>query len=88
MTMFSSTASPGQRWKMFLPGKLLPAPCDALSVSTAAAFLRSQWLSDGGADYHRRRSLARGAGLRPLHRRITELRAFSSQAAPCRGSTL
>ncbi len=42
MTMFSSTASPGQRWKMFLPG-VASAQCDALSVSTAAAFLRSQW---------------------------------------------
>jgi hypothetical protein len=46
MTMFSSTASPGQRWKMFLPGAASAQP-DGLSVSTAAAFIRSQWLSDG-----------------------------------------
>jgi hypothetical protein len=53
MTMFSSTASPGQRWKLFLPGAA-SAQCDALSVSTAAAFFRSQWLSEGAAGFHRR----------------------------------
>ena len=62
MTMFSSTASPGQRWKLFLPGAA-SAQCDALSVRTAAAFIRSQWLSDGAAGCHRRQSLALGAPL-------------------------
>ena len=60
MTMFSSTASPGQRWKMFLPGAA-SAQCDVLSVSTAAALIRSQWLTDGAAGRYRRRSLALGA---------------------------
>ena len=46
MRMFSSTTSLGQRWKMFLPGAA-SAQCDALSVSTAAALVRSQWQSDG-----------------------------------------
>ena len=71
MTMFSSTASPGQRWKLFLPGAA-SAQCDALSVSTAAALIRSQWRSDGAAGSHRRRALAFGAGLRTLHGGITQ----------------
>jgi hypothetical protein len=72
MTMFSSTASPGQRWKMYLPGAA-SAQCDALSASTAAALIRSQWLSDGAAVCHRGRSLALGAlSYSTLHRRMTE----------------
>jgi hypothetical protein len=43
MTMFSATASPGQRWKLFLP--------DAASIQggvllvAASALIRSRWLS-------------------------------------------
>jgi hypothetical protein len=44
MTMFYSTASPGQRWKMFLPGAALTQR-NALSMSTAAALFRSWWLN-------------------------------------------
>jgi hypothetical protein len=62
MTTFSSTASPGQRWKLFLPGAA-SAQCDALSVSTAAAFFRSQWLSNNTTNYHHKQSLALGAPL-------------------------
>jgi hypothetical protein len=46
MTMFFSTASPGQRWKMFLPGTA-SHQCDAPNVSAAAALIRSQWLTNG-----------------------------------------
>ena len=46
MTMFSSSASPGQRWKMFLPGAALNQ-CDVQTLSTAAALIRSQWLNNG-----------------------------------------
>jgi hypothetical protein len=60
MTMFSSIASHGQRWKMFLPGAAADQ-CYVLRVSTAAALIRSHWLSDGAAGCHRRRSLALGA---------------------------
>ena len=44
MTLFSSTASPGQRWKMFLPGAA-SIQHDILGVSTASALIRSRWLS-------------------------------------------
>jgi hypothetical protein len=44
MTMFSSTASPGQRWKMFLPSAA-STQRNALSMSTAAALFRSWWLN-------------------------------------------
>jgi hypothetical protein len=78
MTLFTSTASPGQRWKLFLPGAA-SAQCDALSVSTAAALFRSQWLSDGAAGCHRRQSLALGA---PAGRiaRTSALRANRSKS--------
>ena len=48
MTIFSSTASPGQRWKMFLPCAA-SIQHDILGVSTAPALIRSRWLSDGSA---------------------------------------
>jgi hypothetical protein len=44
MTIFSSTASPGQRWKMFLPGAA-SIQSNALSMSTALALIRSRWLN-------------------------------------------
>jgi hypothetical protein len=44
MTMFSSTASPGQRWKMFLPGAA-STQSNVLSMSTASALFRSCWLN-------------------------------------------
>jgi hypothetical protein len=46
MTIFSSTASPGQRWKMFLPGAG-SIQHNILGVSTATALIRS--LSDASA---------------------------------------
>jgi hypothetical protein len=45
MTIFASTASPGQRWKMFLPGAALLESNAALSTSNASALIRSRWLS-------------------------------------------
>jgi hypothetical protein len=44
MTIFSSTASPGQRWKTFLPGAA-SIQSSALSMSTASALIRSRWLN-------------------------------------------
>jgi hypothetical protein len=45
MMMFSSTASPGQRWKMFLPGAAL-SKCDwILNTNTASALIRGKWQS-------------------------------------------
>jgi len=44
MTMFSATASPGQRWKMFLPDAA-SVQGDVLSVIAASALIRSRWLS-------------------------------------------
>jgi len=44
MAIFSSTASPGQRWKMFLPGAA-STQSNVLSMSTATALIRSQWLN-------------------------------------------
>jgi hypothetical protein len=44
MTLFSSTASPGQRWKIFLPGAA-SVQSPVLSMSAAAALIRNQWLS-------------------------------------------
>jgi hypothetical protein len=44
MTIFSSMASPGHRWKMFLPS----APSiqsNELSMSTASALIHSRWLN-------------------------------------------
>ena len=46
MTIFSSSASPGQRWKIYLPNAAF-IQSDALSTSTAAALIRGQWLSCG-----------------------------------------
>ncbi|HEY0802317.1 MAG TPA: hypothetical protein VGD54_15875 [Steroidobacteraceae bacterium] len=45
MTIFSSTASPGQRWKMFLPGAALIESDVVRSTSTAAALICGRWLS-------------------------------------------
>jgi hypothetical protein len=44
MTMFSATASPGQRWKMFLPDAA-SVQGDVLSVFAASALIRSRWSS-------------------------------------------
>jgi hypothetical protein len=44
MTIFSSTASPGQRWKMFLPGAA-STQSNVLSMSTASVLIRSRWLN-------------------------------------------
>lgn len=44
MTMFSATASPGQRWKMFLPDAA-STQGDVLSVIAASALIRRRWLS-------------------------------------------
>jgi hypothetical protein len=44
MTMFSATASPGQRWKLFLPDAV-SVQGDVLSVIAASALIRSRWLS-------------------------------------------
>ena len=44
MTIFSSTASTGQRWKMFLPGAA-SIQSNALSMSTASALICSRWLN-------------------------------------------
>lgn len=44
MTIFSNTASPGQRWKMFLPGAA-SIQTNVLSMSTASALIRRRWLS-------------------------------------------
>jgi hypothetical protein len=44
MTIFSGTASPGQRWKMFLPGAA-SSQINVLSMSTASALIRHQWLN-------------------------------------------
>jgi hypothetical protein len=55
MTIFSSTASPGQRWKMFLPSAA-SIQSNVLSMSTASALIRSRWLNAGGMVgrfYHR-----------------------------------
>jgi hypothetical protein len=45
MTIFSSTASPGQRWKMFLPGAALIESDVVLSTITASVLIRSRLLS-------------------------------------------
>jgi hypothetical protein len=44
MTMFSSIASPGHRWKMFLPGAAATQG-EVLSMVGALALARSRWLS-------------------------------------------
>jgi hypothetical protein len=44
MTMFSSIASPGHRWKMFLPGAAATQG-EVLSMVGAVALARSRWLS-------------------------------------------
>jgi hypothetical protein len=60
MTIFSSTTSPGQRWKVFLPGAA-SIQSNVLSMSTASALIRSRWLNA-----HARRSRPRTvAGLQP-----------------------
>ena len=61
MTIFSCTASPGQRWKMFLPGAA-SIQINVLSMATASALTRSRWLNA-----HTRRPPARSAaGWQPL----------------------
>jgi hypothetical protein len=44
MTMYADTASPGRRWKMFLP-EAVSMPSGVLSMSTASALIRNRWLS-------------------------------------------
>jgi hypothetical protein len=44
MTIFSNTASPGQRWKMFLPGAA-SIQTNVLSMSTASALIRRRWVN-------------------------------------------
>jgi hypothetical protein len=46
MTMFSAIASPGQRWKMFLPGAA-SVQGEVLSLMATSALIRSRWLSVG-----------------------------------------
>jgi hypothetical protein len=46
MTMFTSTASPGQRWKMFLPGAA-SIQNNVLRMSTSSALIRRRWLIAG-----------------------------------------
>jgi hypothetical protein len=59
MTIFSSTASPGQRWKTFLPGAA-SIQSNALSMSTASSLIRSRWLNT-----HARRPPRTVAGWQP-----------------------
>ena len=49
MTMFSATASPGQRWKMFLPGAA-SIQGDVLSMPATSDLIRSRWLSGGARE--------------------------------------
>jgi hypothetical protein len=44
MTIFSTIASPGHRWKMFLP-QVAAIQGDVLSMMGAVALARSRWLS-------------------------------------------
>jgi len=44
MTIFSSMASPGQRWKLFLPSAA-SSQSNVLNTSTASALIRRQWLN-------------------------------------------
>jgi len=44
MTMFSAIASPGHRWKKFLP-QAAAIQGDVLSMMGAVALARSRWLS-------------------------------------------
>jgi hypothetical protein len=44
MTLFSSTAYPGQRWKMYLPDAA-STQSYVLSMSAAAASFRNCWLN-------------------------------------------
>jgi hypothetical protein len=46
MTMLSAIASPGQRWKMFLPGAA-SIQGDVLSMRATSDLIRSRWLSAG-----------------------------------------
>ena len=55
MTMYSETASPGRRWKMFLPGAV-SMPSGVLSTGTTSALIRNRWLS---ADARREREFLR-----------------------------
>ncbi|HTV98637.1 MAG TPA: hypothetical protein VME42_21780 [Steroidobacteraceae bacterium] len=51
MTMFSATASPGHRWKMFLP-QAAAIQGDVASMISAVAMARSRWCNGrphGGA---------------------------------------
>jgi hypothetical protein len=61
MTIFASTASPGRRWKMFLPGAA-STPGGVISLGTAPALIRNRWLN---ADARRpqRRKVAGGQSL-------------------------
>lgn len=51
MTIFCSTASPGQRWKQFLPGAA-SHQSDVLSMNTASSLIRGRWLSSGARRSH------------------------------------
>ena len=44
MTIFSNMASPGQRWKMFLPSAA-SIQSNVLNISTASALIRRRWLN-------------------------------------------
>lgn len=46
MTIFARTASPGQRWKIYLPRVAL-IQNNVLSMSNAGALIRNHWLSGG-----------------------------------------
>jgi hypothetical protein len=46
MTIFSSTASLGHRWKVFLPGAA-SSQSNLLTMSTTSALIRSRWLNSG-----------------------------------------
>jgi hypothetical protein len=43
MTIFTSTASPGQRWKIFLPCAA-STQSNVLGMSASSALIRRQWL--------------------------------------------
>jgi hypothetical protein len=46
MTIFSGTASPGQRWKMFLRGAA-SIQSNVASMSTSSSLIRRRWLIAG-----------------------------------------
>ncbi len=51
MTIFSAIASPGLRWKMFLPGAA-SIQGDVLSMLATSDLIRSRWLSIGEPMIH------------------------------------